>query len=151
VIREKDNGAAELLLRFKRGVRCKVGLVGPAAAAAHPKGRGLSAAEIGVFHEFGTDTIPARSFVRATVDEEIERTRGLLRRIATAVLRGVAPQRSARSFGERMVKAMIARINSNIPPPLSPVTIKRKGHDLALVDTGTMRDALSYEVEVIRG
>ena len=119
MIREKDNGAAELLLRFRRGVNLRVGLVGPAAEAAHPKGRGLTVAEIGTFHEFGTETIPQRSFVRATVDEDIERTRGLLRRIAVAVLRGVAPQWAARKFGQSMVDAMTKRINSNIPPPLS--------------------------------
>lgn len=31
-------------------------------------------------------------------------------------------------------------------PPLSPVTIARKGFDKPLIDTGNMRDSVSYEV-----
>lgn len=145
MIREKDNGAAELLLRFRRGVKLRVGLVGPAAQAAHV-GTTLTVAEIGAIHEFGTLKIPQRSFVRATIDAELERTRGLMRRVAAAVLRGVAPETAARRFGEQMVKAIQARIDSNIPPPLAPATVKKKGHDLALVDTGQMKAAISYEV-----
>ncbi|MDN5158227.1 hypothetical protein LVK59_28730, partial [Escherichia coli] len=36
-------------------------------------------------------------------------------------------------------------------PPLSPITIARKGFDKPLIDTGDMQKSVSYEVSVTNG
>lgn len=41
-------------------------------------------------------------------------------------------------IGTELESAMRNRILSNIPPPLAETTVQRKGHNLALVDTGAM-------------
>lgn len=42
---------------------------------------------------------------------------------------------------------MVEKINSNIPPPLKPETIKRKGSSTALIDTGEMLGQITHEMD----
>lgn len=149
MIREKDHGAAKLVWNMKKRIHFRVGLVGPAAAAKHPKAK-MTIAELGVIHEFGTSHIPQRSFIRAAIDENIDAIVDHHRRIAGDNFRGATLISSSHKFGRWLVAQIVDRINSNIPPPLSPLTVARKGHDLALVDTGVMRESITYEVEYVR-
>jgi len=42
---------------------------------------------------------------------------------------------------------MVEKINSNIPPPLSTITIKRKGSTSTLIDTGEMMGAVTSQLD----
>jgi hypothetical protein len=109
---------------------------------------GLSIADIGTFHEFGTATVPMRSFIRGWYDENPEFIRATLKRELTAAAQGKrtvdqALERAALIF-EGAVKQRIAR---NIPPPLAPATVARKGSSVALIDTGQLRNAIRGRVK----
>lgn len=113
---------------------------------------GLSVADIGGFHEFGTATVPMRSFIRGWWDESSEFIRETLKRELTAAAQGKrtvdqALERAALIF-EGAVKQRIAR---NIPPPLAPATIARKGSSVALIDTGALRNAIRGRVKANSG
>lgn len=53
------------------------------------------------------------------------------------------------AIGDSMATVMKNLINSNghYPPPNSPRTIETKGFDHPLIDTGKMRDSITYEVD----
>jgi phage gpG-like protein len=99
-----------------------------------------------------TITIPARSFMRSTLEKKkeewISAAAGHLK-ASPGDVRGMLEK-----VGETAAKDMQAAIEEGIAPALKPATVKaklkRKGSkgspDLPLVDTGTMQEAISYEV-----
>lgn len=117
-------------------------------------GSSLTIAEIAAFHEFGVSPfqlpsgaihpgIPQRSFIRAWFDESQDFIKETLRSQMTQVVAGKLPvdkamARIALAF-EGSVKQRIAR---GIAPPLSPVTIARKGSSKPLIDKGQLRAAI---------
>lgn len=49
--------------------------------------------------------------------------------------------------GQKIKEAIEARIDSGVPPPNSPVTIIRKGHDLTLRDTWSYRESIEVHTK----
>lgn len=47
----------------------------------------------------------------------------------------------------RLKDALVARIDSNVPPPNAPATIRKKGHDHTLIDTGEYKNSIEIKVE----
>lgn len=127
----------------KGSVTITVGVHSDDANHTHGSGEGLTIGDIATFHEFGTQTVPQRSFVRGWFDERQEFIASTLRAQLKAVVDGKRPIEQA---AERVALAFEGdakqRILENIPPPLSPVTVKRKGSSLALVDRGQLRNAI---------
>lgn len=108
------------------------------------------------FNEYGTADIPARPFIRSTIQREGQTwSKGLARALAN----GRSAQDALKLVGRRMAEDIQATINSNMQPPNSPATIraKTKGVDGGapgetmtpgtLIDTGSMLRAVDYEVE----
>lgn len=95
-----------------------------------------------------TINIPARSFIRSTVDRdrgmierEMERQVGLVldgRKTVTDALEHMG------LLTERQVRTTV---RSNVPPPLKFETIRRKGSDKTLIDTGAMVGSIRYIVK----
>lgn len=108
----------------------------------------LTVLDIATIHEFGLGNNPERSFIRATFDANQEQNLELIYRLAQLVLDGKLTRDEAlNQLGLRFQAQVIDRINSNIPPPLSPATVKRKGSSLALVDTGQLKSSITYKIE----
>jgi hypothetical protein len=115
----------------------------------HGSGEGLTIGDIGSFQEFGTQTVPQRTFIRGWFDERQDFIRATLQTQVTQVIQGKRPleqalERVALAF-EGDCKARIAR---NIPPPLAPATVKRKGSSVALIDSGQLRNSIRGRVKV---
>lgn len=93
---------------------------------------GTSRALIASVHEYGSDTVPARPYMQPGVDEHRGELTAYMRRVARMhVLRGV-PLRPALSRVGLQVESWIrARIDSNIPPPLSEATLEQRRSKLA--------------------
>ena len=114
-------------------------------------GEGLTVGDIATIHEFGAPAanIPQRSFIRAWYDERQAFITSTLRTQAAQVAAG---KRTLEQAAERIALAFEGdvkqRILRNIPPPLTPATIARKGSSLALVDTGQLRNAIRAKVKV---
>lgn len=108
---------------------------------------GSELAIIAASQEFGTDTIPERSFLRATLDEQ-----DAAYREATAdAIRGVLDgKRSAKvaleRLGLRVVRDVQGRIRAGIDPALAPSTIAKKGSSKPLIDTGRLLRSITYQV-----
>lgn len=107
-------------------------------------------------NEYGTADIPARPFIRSTIQREGEAWRKGLARMLT---KGRPVGDALKLTGMRMAEDIQATINSNMRPPNSPATIQAKtkqvtGNDPGetmtpgtLIDTGSMLRAVDYEVE----
>lgn len=51
-----------------------------------------------------------------------------------------------RQMGEGISGQLVDSIDATVSPPLSPKTIARKGFEKPLIDSGTMRNTVGYEV-----
>jgi len=119
----------------------------------HAGGNYLSNAELGAIHEFGSHSknIPMRSFLRAPIHHEAERIvkdvkaadvdveivksknlRPVLLKIGIACVAAITRAFSTRGFGTWKADR--------------PSTIRRKGSDSPLIDTGALRRSIDYRV-----
>lgn len=138
-VTDKDMGYrawAAWMQAHKRGVSIDIGIFAPEVAT-------YAAA-----NEFGTSTIPERSFLRATFDRE---TPTLQRLLDAAVLRAqvaLIPLADALiSPANHLRTAIINTIQSGPPPPNAPATVEAKGANTPLVDTGQLQRSLTWRVK----
>lgn len=103
--------------------------------------------EVAIANEFGTDTIPERSFLRGWVDENQERIVAFIASFAEPIVEGkLTPQQAMHQIGLWAQGQIQERIAARIPPPNSAVTVANKGSDVPLIDTGQLRASISYKV-----
>jgi hypothetical protein len=149
-VTDKDMGWNDLAAKLKDMIgdpHVLVGVQGAEADAEHEGG--VTNADVASWNEFGTPTIPARSFIRATVDLNEAKLQ------ARAVLlgRGVlfekfTPNQALGLLGEEARGMMIQRINAHIDPPNAPSTIARKGSSTPLIaHTGALKNSLTTKVD----
>lgn len=110
---------------------------------------------IGRVHEFGvtitrgtgTIVIPERSFIRSTFDENNDKWVAFLKRQARQVAQLTLPPKVA---WERLGALIVADIQEQITdissPPNAPSTILKKGSSNPLIDTGGLRQRITYRV-----
>lgn len=152
-VRIRDRGAAKLVALSGSKAIIKVGIIGNDASA--PKrGRGSSVGEtlVGVasVHEFGAG-VHERSFIRGYADENESINRSRLNGAIRSVISGRTSLNNAMELlGLTIVGEIQARISNRIPPQLSDKTIKRKGSDVPLIDTGQLRSSITHEVKTHR-
>jgi phage gpG-like protein len=110
---------------------------------------GMSMVELAAIHEFGTEHVPERSFIRSTFATKQREAATLAERLAKAiVLRGMPIGQALGllgAWGASAVKATITE-GDGVPPPLAPATIARKGSSRPLVDTGRLLASITWEV-----
>jgi phage gpG-like protein len=132
----KDTGQA--------GKHVRVGIMGDAEM--HHSG--FSMIELAATHEFGSSDgrIPERSFLRSTFRERADDLTRILTKIAKQVVADKIDVDTALGqlglWGANAVKQKITK--EDIPPPLSPRTIQRKGSTKPLVDTGQLVNSISW-------
>lgn len=151
---QKDRGLRELVKRIYDVGKpvIKVGVLdkdGGEPKTEHDGTAGdVTLADVATWMEFGTEKIPARSFIRAWFDENEERVGKMLHVMLRSVIEGKRTREQALELlGQKFAAEIQARIASGIDPPLAESTIKRKGSSTPLIDTGQLRSAISYEVE----
>ncbi len=118
---ERDLGWGDMKARLKKlkGAHTKVGV----QAGGNRKG-GVSNVVIGVAHEFGTENIPSRSFLRTTYEENLPQATKLLAAEYDLILRGERDAATSLSLVGAWFQAKVqGKIRSGIRPPLSPATV----------------------------
>lgn len=103
---------------------------------------------IAAANEFGTEHIPARSFIRSTVDENGQRyaqaAEGLLGRMVDGEISKFQALELMGQLIEADIKKKIVALHE---PPNAPATIRRKGSDNPLIDTGNMLQSIRYVIK----
>lgn len=122
----------------------RVGIMGDAGDE-----KGVSLAEIAAYHEFGTATIPERSFLRSTFyGHAAEGLAKMCAKLSKAILEGKMDEtRALGLLGLWAVSEVRKTIRAGIEPELAPATIAAKGSSLALVDTGQLINSITWVVE----
>lgn len=146
-IQDNDRGYRELVKRvfgLKTRARIDVGIID----GDRPHGNdGATVLEVGLYNEFGTDRIPARSFIRAWFDENEAKNREDLAKLMQSVVTGArTKEQILELLGARFVGEIQARIAEGIDPPNAKSTIERKGSSTPLIETGVLRSSISFRV-----
>lgn len=144
-VRDIDRGFKRRLEELAKSALISVGI--HEAEGSGPEGDGsVTIADVGVFHEFGTSRIPARSFIRAWFDESASENHKLMQDMMGAVAGGkLTLGVGAERFGMRMAGDVKKRIIAGLEPELSDVTVERKGSSTPLIDQGQLVGAITYK------
>jgi len=147
-IKDTDKGYAKLtraVFGFRKP-KVTVGVHAEDGAASH--GDATTVLDVAIANEFGTETIPERSFIRAWVDEHRDEARGWLAVLMAQVVAGkITREIALERWGQKIQGEIQKRIAQGIPPPNAPETIARKGSSTPLIDTGQLRSSIRYKVE----
>lgn len=107
----------------------------------------MTNAEIGAANHFGTSTIPARPWLDVGVDTG---TRRYIREIEKAAANNIPLDMALERVGliaQGMVQKYIRQLQD---PPNAESTIKKKKSANPLIDTGQMRQSVSYKVTPVK-
>lgn len=148
----KDHGYAKMRANLKAAAKGGGVSVGVHAAEGAAQAKGSSEAEpatvldVAYYNEFGLG-VPERSFLRAWVDENASVNADKLRKAMQLVVKGqkTLPEALALlglSFQGGIQKNMAV----GIPPPNAPATVAKKGSSTPLVDTGQLRQSITFQV-----
>ena len=130
---------------MRGGYRVKVGL--PEGTGAYPDG--TSVILVGAVNEFGSDDgrIPERSFLRAAFRDGKTRLDGIRAELVRAVSEGRRdPVEALELLGTEAASMVQDKILAVRQPPNAPSTVKSKGSSNPLVDTGLLRQSITWEV-----
>ena len=117
--------------------------VGFMSNATYPDGTYV--AEVAFYNEFGTSKIPSRPFFRNMIAQQ---SPGWAMRMAKAAKYYSYDGHSILSaMGESISEELKQSIIDFDTPSNAPYTIQKKGFDKPLIDTGHMKDSVSYEVK----
>ena len=148
-ITDKDTGYGNFLAQFQamHGFAVTVGIH---QEDDYQPGTGASVLEYATFNEFGTSTIPARPFLTSTADEQKEAWAKLSGKLMGRVVEGkIMPRTAMELLGIKAQSDVRRKITTLREPPNTAATIARKGSSNPLIDTGTMRQLITYNVEKV--
>lgn len=102
---------------------------------------GLSVAKNAKYQEFGTYNIPPRPFFRNAIKQNQKKWVKLYKQ-------GIKQRDSfiVEKVGVIAASDIKSSITKTLMPPNAPATIKKKGSNHPLIDTGFMRQAVDYKV-----
>jgi hypothetical protein len=150
----KDRGLKKITKSLgkigKDGLAAAVGIQGSEAEADHD---GLTNAELGAIHEYGSQDglIPERSHFRSTIDENETELMKSLGEVAKAVYKGEDAEGELRLVGEQYRGLVLRKIKGGIEPSLSEVTLAMgRGEGPPLIDTGQYWNAISTEIATFK-
>lgn len=108
---------------------------------------GVDLVDIAMFNELGTVHIPSRPFLRDSVDANADQINSFLQSMKKEILRGGSAEDVLKKIGvfqKGLIQEQIVKGNF---APNSEATIRRKGSDTPLVDTGRMRQSINYVIQ----
>lgn len=148
-VRVVDKGArrAKTLAPQRNRKSLRIGVMDEAAQAKHPKAKGATVGEVALWNEFGTMSVPSRSFLRDWADENLDR---ISRELSADLLRVLFASENEKlalaKRGKQYVQQVVTRIKRGIPPANSAWTLSQKSGTTPLIDTGTLIDSIDYKV-----
>lgn len=108
---------------------------------------GASLAQVAAYNEFGSSDTPARPFMRQSFENHEAELRQACAAVNNKILRGESAENAMKTLGAFAVGVVQMEIMDGDFEPNKPSTIKRKGSDRPLIDTGHMRQSVKYVVK----
>lgn len=138
----KDLGLNRITQDMKELRGVKVGLLEGAA----PYPDGTNVVDVGIYNEYGTSRIPSRPFMRVAADQAEREMHAYTEHMVGLLIDGRTNAKGVDdSVGNAMKDVIQKTITGFNKPPNAPSTVKAKGRNDPLVDTGHMRDSINYE------
>ena len=109
--------------------------------------KGVDIAQIAMFNELGTSTSPSRPFLRMSVDENEDKIRAMCGKNLKTLTSGGTAETILKQTGAFGVSLVQEKIGSGSFEPNAPSTIRKKGSDHPLIDTGRMRQSVKYVIK----
>lgn len=116
---------------------------GQAAAGDNPR---ADLVDIAMWNEFGTVNIPSRPFMRDSVDKHIPAINHMLMAQKDALLEGASAREILETAGLFQQDLIQTEIEQGDFVANAASTIRKKGSDKPLIDTGTMKDSVHYQI-----
>ena len=108
---------------------------------------GTDMCDVAAFNELGTDHIPARPFIRQSVDDNGSKIKSFLKGEVKDFAQGKSAEQILKEIGIFQKDLMQDKITSGSFEPNAASTIKKKGSSKPLVDTGRMRQSVNYVIQ----
>jgi hypothetical protein len=145
-MKDRDFGFSQILKSLKalKNKQLHVGIL----EGSGDNENGELIADYACANEYGTEHIPARSFMRSTFDEKNTDWNKALNGVAERVVGGesIDVERAVGLVGEQVVNDIKEKISSNVPPPLKEATRARKKSSKTLIDTGIMHNSINFKI-----
>lgn len=109
-------------------------------------GREVDMAEIAIYNELGTSTSPPRPFLRQSFDDNQAKIIAMCEQQTKEIAKGGTAENSLKNLGVFGVGLVQEKIVSGNFTPNAPSTIKAKGSERPLIDTGQMRQSVHYVI-----
>lgn len=109
---------------------------------------GVDVCDVAAFNEFGTENMPSRPFLRDSVnDNEDMITTFLQSQVADIIQNGKTAEQALKEIGVFQKSLVQDTIEEGYFEPNALSTIRRKGSDHPLIDTGTMKNSVNYVIK----
>lgn len=107
----------------------------------------MNLAQIAAIHEFGLGKMPQRSFLRSAMDENKDKLAQMSAQVVKNVTKGADPVQQMNTVGMVAQGMVQKKIVTGPFTPNSPATIKAKGSSRPLIDTGHLRQSITFLVD----
>ena len=149
-IQDKDMGLLDICKLLGRLKKTSLS-VGVFSEAVNNEGHNRTyVADYAINNEYRNEHIPERSFIRSTMDENQDKWSKLMSNILDDTAAGNLKEVGGELYkiGEIARKDIINKIDSNINPPNSLATLKRKGmhKNKTLIDNGVLRSSIEARI-----
>lgn len=146
----QDTINLEKQLRLAKRASVDVGLISDKVGG-QVYGDGQTVLQIGAIHEFGTEDIPQRSFLRVPFQmkrkEMSEFIRGEFSKIASGKRTTAKAMGRIGAKATNIVKGAFTTKGYGTWPDITPATKQAKGSSQPLIDTGTLRNSITWKVK----
>lgn len=140
-VERKGNAAARLN-------RIRSALVGPdRVKVGFPSGSAGNILDRAFWNEFGTVKMPERPFIRNAFNQNRAAYRAMMIRAAQQIMMGAMTKTIVLSQLGLKAAGDIQRSMPGTPPPNAPSTVRMKGSSTTLVDTGQMRQSVTWKLD----
>ena len=119
--------------------------VGYQEGASYPDGTPVI--NVALWNELGTVHIPPRPFIRQTVDNNEAKFQAQMQSVANKLAKGSTADKVLNELGVFAKGLLQKEIKDGEFAPNAPSTIRAKGSDRPLIDTGLLRQSANYVIK----
>lgn len=108
---------------------------------------GTDICDVAAWNELGTVNMPARPFLRRSVDDNEGRINSFLQSKKRDLINGRSGEQILKEIGIFQKDLIQEKISSGDFAPNAPSTARKKGSSKPLIDTGRMRQSVNYVIK----